>query len=180
MSDNPVVPTTRTSERKRASSKRSANQEADKPRHSAKAYAVWLLSRREYSAAMLEKKLLLRGYAAEETQEAMRFVLEHNYQSDERYAGMKARGTAHRAGDWKISMMLMQKGIDEQTAKEQIAELLPEEERAAQVAKAKFAVQVGFGGITPELSQKIWRYVAYRGFGSKAIKHALHCLKQET
>jgi regulatory protein len=150
----------------------------EKPKQSAKAYAVWLLSKREYSAATLQKKLLKRGYAAEETAAALQFLRAHNYQSDTRYAGMKARSTAHRAGDWKIAMALAQQGIDEDLAKEQIAELAPEDERAVQSAAAKFAGQVADEGMTPQLAQKIWRYLGYRGFSGQAIKHALNVLKE--
>ena len=177
MHDKADISYSRTSER--PARKRSKSGDAEKPRHSVKAYAAWLLSKREYSAAMLQKKLLARGYDAEETAAALHFLREHNYQSDARYAGMKARSTAHRAGDWKISMALAQQGIAEELAKEQVAELLPEEERAAQAAHAKFFRQASTEGMTPELAQKIWRYLSYRGFGGKAIKHALDMLKQE-
>jgi regulatory protein len=177
MHDKTAVQYSRTSERARCKTRKSKTQE--KPRHSAKAYAVWLLSKREYSAATLQKKLLMRGYDAEETAAALQFLQENNYQSDARYAGMKARSTAHRAGDWKISRQLVQKGIAEDLAKEQIAELPPEEERAAQAAKAKFLQQVIEDGMPPELVQKIWRHLGYRGFSSHAIKHALTCLLHE-
>ena len=35
----------------------------EKPAHSSKSYAVWLLSRRDYSAGILRNKLVLRGCA---------------------------------------------------------------------------------------------------------------------
>lgn len=178
MHDKPGILYSRTSDR--ASRKTRQDKAAEKPRQSAKAYAAWLLSRREYSAATLEKKLLTRGYDAEETAAALQFLREHNYQSDARYAGIKARSTAHRAGDWKIAMALAQQGISEELAKDQIAELLPEEARAAQSAGAKFTRQVTEQGLTPELKQKIWRYLGYRGFSSIAIKHALDHLKLQS
>ncbi|MDQ9169533.1 regulatory protein RecX [Oxalobacteraceae bacterium R-40] len=177
MQDKTDVRYSRTSER--SPGKTRGSKTPEKPRHSAKAYAIWLLSKREYSAATLRKKLLARGYDAEETATAMQFLQENNYQSDSRYAGMKARSTAHRAGDWKISRQLVQKGVAEELAKEQIAELPPEDERAAQAANAKFLQQVIEAGMSPELSQKIWRYLGYRGFSSHAIKHALTCLRHE-
>lgn len=177
MHDKADIRYSRTSER--ASRNARGNKVSEKPKHSAKAYAVWLLSKREYSAATLHKKLLARGYDAEEVTAVMRFLQEHNYQSDARYAGMKARSAAHRAGDWKITQSLAQQGIDENLAKAQFAELLPEEERAAQVVGAKFSKQIIEGGMTPELAQKIWRYLGYRGFSGKAIKHALNTLKDK-
>lgn len=178
MSDKADIRYSRTSERRVKETNK--KQPAEKPKHSAKAYAVWLLSRREYSAATLQMKLLRRGYDAHETASAMQFLQDHQYQSDARYAGMKARGTAHRAGDWKIAVALAQQGISEDLAKEQIAELPPEGDRAAQAASAKFSKQVAEEGMTPELAQKIWRYLGYRGFRSEAIKHALNLLKEAT
>jgi SOS response regulatory protein OraA/RecX len=178
MPDKTDIHYSRTSERW---PRKERTRSAEKPKQSATAYAVWLLSRREYSAALLQEKLLARGYASDEVSATMRFLHENNYQSDTRYAGMKARNTAHRAGDRKIAMLLAQKGIAEDLASAQIAELLPEEERAAQAASAKFAQQVtAEKGISPELAQKIWRHLGYRGFSGKAIKHALNVLKEET
>lgn len=177
MHDKTDIRYSRTSER--ASRKPRGNKTEEKPRHSAKAYAVWLLSKREYSAAGLHRKLLARGYAAEEIEAATLFLQEHNYQSDERYAGMKARSVAHRAGDWKIAQSLAQQGIDEHLAKAEIADLLPEEDRAAQAACAKFSRQLDQAGMTPEVAQKIWRHLGYRGFSGKAIKHALNTLKEK-
>lgn len=74
-------------------------------------------------------------------------------------------------------MALAQQGIDDALVQQQIAELLPEEQRAAQAAQAKFSRQVSISGLPPELAQKIWRYLRYRGFGGKAIKHALDLLQ---
>jgi regulatory protein len=167
---------TRTSDKRRF--KPTERKKPEKPPHSSRSYAVWLLSKREYSAATLRQKLLTRGYSAEETDEAMQFVQTNNYQSDERYAGMKARSTAHRAGNRKISMALAQKGIDENTAKEQIAELAPEEERAVQAAISKFSRHVSAEGMTADLQKKVWRFLGYRGFSGKAIKAAIDRLKE--
>lgn len=177
MSDKTDIQYSRTSDRP---SRKTRTSSGEKPKQSAVAYAVWLLSKREYSATVLKEKLLARAYPSDEVDAAMRFLQENNYQSDARYAGMKARGTAHRAGNLKIAMALAQKGIAEDLAKEQIAELLPEEERAAQAAKAKFAQHVAEQqGVSAELAQKIWRYLGYRGFSGKAIKYALDILKEE-
>lgn len=176
MHDKSDIVYSRTSER--ASHRTNNSAAAEKPAQSAKSYAIWLLSKREYSAAALQQKLLKRGYDPEETAITLQFLREHNYQSDTRYAGMKARSAAHRAGDWKIAAALAQQGIEEDVAKEQIAELLPEHERAAHSAAAKFSRQVEQEGMTPQLAQKIWRYLGYRGFSSHAIKHALTMLKE--
>lgn len=166
----PLSKTNRTSERVQ----KQKSFEKTKPRHSSKSYAVWHLSRREYSAAELRQKLILRGYSEDEANEAMAFVQANNYQSDERYAGMKARTTAHRAGNRKIQMALKAKGVDESVAQSQIAILAPESERAIEAAE-KFR-KLATHGMTRELSAKIWRFLSYRGFSSDAIKFALQNL----
>lgn len=167
---------TRTSDKKRFHNSDPADKNA-KPKQSSKRYAVWLLSRREYSAAELRTKMIMRGYTAEEADEAMAFVTEHQFQSDERYAGMKARSTAHRAGNRRIAMVLKQKGIEEEIATSQIASLAPEDERAIEAA-SKFRRQIAEAGMTQELSQKIWRFLSYRGFSSQAIKAAMAALSR--
>lgn len=179
MHDKDAPHFTRTSDRASRKVQVQKSGASEKPKQSAKAYAVWLLSKREYSAVNLEKKLLARGYENEEIEATMRFLQDNNYQSDVRYAGMKARSTAHRAGNWKIARSLSQQGIDESLAEAQIAELLPEEERAMHAASSKFSKLLAENGMTQELAQKIWRHLGYRGFSSKAIKHALDCLKNE-
>lgn len=166
---------TRTSDRRRRKAD-SFSAKKEKPRQSSKSYALWHLSRREMSAAELRKKIVLRGYSEEEADEAMAFVRANNYQSDERYAGMKARSVAHRAGNRKIQMDLRTKGVDAVVAQAQIETLAPEGERAID-ASEKFR-KLAAEGITRELNAKIWRYLSYRGFSSDAIKQALHALAQ--
>lgn len=164
---------TRSSDRRRQKTG-SLSAKKEKPRHSSTSYAIWHLSRREFSAAELRKKLILRGYSEEEADEAIAFVQANNYQSDERYAGMKARATAHRAGNRKIQMVLRTKGVDDAVAQAQI-DILPAEDERAIDAIEKFRKQVT-EGVTRELSAKVWRYLSYRGFSADAIKRALRAL----
>lgn len=166
---------TRTSDRRGARTRGGA-QEKQKPRQSSKSYAVWHLSRREYSAVELRRKIVQRGYTEQEADEAMAFVQEHNYQSDDRYAGMKARSTAHRAGDRKIEMALKTKGIAVEVAQAQIETLAPEHERAVEAVE-KFR-RLAEGGVSRELQAKVWRYLGYRGFSPDAIRRALDALAQ--
>lgn len=167
--------TMRTSDRKKPGTDASRGKK-EKPSQSSKSYAVWHLSRREFSAAELRKKIILRGYSEEEADEAIAFVQANNFQSDERYAGMKARSTAHRAGNRKIQMVLRTKGVDETVAQAQIETLAPEAERAVE-ATERFR-KLAAGGVTRELSAKVWRYLSYRGFSPDAIKQALQRLSQ--
>jgi regulatory protein len=162
---------TRSSERRKAA----APGGRDKPAQSAKAYAVALLARQDYSAAALRSRLERRGYAPEEIEDAMAFVIGNNYQNDSRYAEIRSRGSANRAGNLRIEMTLRQKGIDPELAKAQVRQLEPEEERVVHAA-AKFRTQLQKTGMTPELKMKIYRFLAYRGFSAKAIRVAIESL----
>lgn len=167
---------TRTSERKRAPLARpEPGAKREKPAQSPKAYAVWLLSRQDYSAASLRRKLAGRGYEDAEIDDAMAFVVDNKYQNDERYAEQRSRGAENRAGNLRIEMTLRQKGIEAELAKAQVKQLAPEEERVVHAA-SKFRDQVRKNGMTQELKMKIYRFLAYRGFSSKAIRVGIESL----
>ena len=145
--------------------------EKRKPK-SAKSYVVWLLSRQEYSAASLRDKLLSKEFSVEEVSAAIAFVQEHGFQSDERFAASKARSNSTRQGNWRVKQELLKKGIPEDIAQAQLDALPPEEERLARVISR-------FQGkeFTSELKQKIYRFLAQRGFSSRSIKTAFSILK---
>lgn len=146
-----------------------------KPNHSSKSYAVFLLSKREYSAANLRKKIVDRGYSEDEADDALSFVIAHKYQCDERYAGMKSRNIEMRSGNSKVLLTLKSKGIDEEIAIAQISDLLPESERAIAVAQ-KFKRLIGEFGPDLKLKAKIYRFLGSRGFSPRSIKDAMDSL----
>jgi len=167
---------TRTSDRKRTPAARpEPGAKREKPAQSAKSYAVWLLARQDYSAASLRRKLSSRGYDDSEIDEAMAFVIDNKYQNDERFAEQRSRGSEHRAGNLRIEMSLRQKGIAAGLAKAQVQQLAPEEERVLH-AVGKFRDQVRTKGMTQEMKMKIYRFLAYRGFSSKAIRAGIESL----
>jgi regulatory protein len=165
---------TRTSDRK-SLYKKAPEGPREKPAHSSKPYAVWLLSRRDYSAGILRNKLVLRGYDADEANVAMSFVIANGYQNDERYAESLARTLSRRAGNSRLLMTMSQKKIDPATAVLKLGTLVPESERVIDVA-AKFRKDVAAGGMTQKLQQKIYRFLAYRGFSGESIKIAMQSL----
>ena len=147
----------------------------EKPAQSAKAYAVWLLARQDYSATALRRKLASKGYDETEVEDAMAFVIGNRYQDDGRFAEQRSRGIENRAGNRRIEMTLRQKGIDAELAKLQVQQLAPEEERVLH-AVAKFQAQVKRDGMSQELKMKIYRFLAYRGFSSRAIRAGIESL----
>lgn len=165
---------TRTSDRKHLY-KKMPDGPREKPAHSSKSYAVWLLSRRDYSAGILRSKLVLRGYSTEEADEALVFVIANGYQNDERYAESLARSLSRRAGNSRLLMTMKQKKIDPATSILQLEALAPESERVIEVV-AKFKKDVAAQGMTQKLQQKIYRFLAYRGFSGDAIKTAMQSL----
>lgn len=166
----------RTSDRKRQpATPRDPAAAREKPAQSAKAYAVWLLARQDYSAAALRRKLASRAYDDSEVEDAMAFVIGNRYQDDSRFAEQRSRGIENRAGNKRIEMTLRQKGIEADLAKSQVRQLAPEEERVLH-AVAKFQSQVKRDGMTQELKLKIYRFLAYRGFSPKAIRVGIESL----
>ena len=165
---------TRTSDRK-SLYRKAPDGPREKPAHSGKSYAVWLLSRRDYSAGILRNKLVLRGYSPEEADEAMAFVIANGYQNDERYAESLARTLSRRAGNSRLLMTMSQKKIDPATAILKLDTLALESERVIEVA-AKFRKDVAAEGMTQKLQQKIYRFLAYRGFSGDSIKIAMKSL----
>ncbi|WP_194713547.1 regulatory protein RecX [Noviherbaspirillum soli] len=167
---------TRTSDRKRKPvTPREPGAPPEKPAQSAKAYAVWLLARQDYSATALRRKLGSKSYDETEVEDAMAFVIGNRYQDDGRFAEQRSRGIENRAGNRRIEMTLRQKGIDAGLAKSQVQQLAPEEERVLH-AVAKFQAQVKRDGMSQELKLKIYRFLAYRGFSSKAIRAGIESL----
>ncbi|MEG2899657.1 MAG: regulatory protein RecX [Massilia sp.] len=147
-----------------------------KPKQPAHQYAGWLLSKREYSAAVLRRKLVLRGYSEQEADDALILLQGLNYQSDERYAEMKTRQIEPRVGDARVALTLRQKGIDEQLTKATIEQMEPEDERVVVVVE-KFRKDIAQTGMTQELRQKVYRFLAYRGFSGHSINIAMEHLK---
>jgi regulatory protein len=147
-----------------------------KPNHSSQSYAVWLLSKREYTASALRKKLVLRGYSDDEADTAMTYVQSKNYQSDERYAALKSRGIERRTGNARVVMTLKSKGIDEDMARAQIVDLDPEENRALLLVE-KFAKYLEDGRLPQAVAQKAYRFLASRGFSSSSVNYALKNLQ---
>ena len=166
---------TRTSDKKSLYKRPEPGAPREKPAQSCKAYAGWLLSRRDYSAGVLRNKLVLRGYDAQEADEAMAFLILNNYQSDERYAHSLAQSLARRAGNRRLLMTMGQKKLDPAIAAGQLEHIAPESERVLLVVE-KFRKDVAVDGLGTKLQQKIYRFLAYRGFSGDSIKIAMKFL----
>jgi regulatory protein len=142
------------------------------PKRSAKSYALWLLSRREYAAKELLTTLTNRGYPQDEAETAVTSMQGYGFQDDNRYAEMKARASSRRSGNRRVTMVLVEKGVSKELAAQQLDELEPEPERALRLVQ-KFEGKP----LDEALKGKVWRFLAYRGFSTDAIKASLGHLK---
>jgi regulatory protein len=135
-------------------------------------YVVWLLGRREHSEHELRKRLAQRGCEPHEIDDAITFVKSYGYQSDQRYASMKARVEARRHGNRRVQFALASKGVAKDEIEEQISALAPESDRAI-AAVNRFEGQV----LDQKLKQKVWRFLGSRAFSSSAIRAAIDHLQ---
>lgn len=82
---------------------------------SAKAKAIDYLSRREYSRLELKRKLLQKGYLAEEVELALEDLVQHGWQSDTRFSESFIHLRARQGyGPIKIGLELRQRGVAEE------------------------------------------------------------------
>ncbi len=168
-------PTSELEETRTSSRRRTISEAKHKKLGPIKNYAVWLMGRQDYSAADLERRFAMKGYPAKEIQDCMRFLKDNALQSDERFAGNRARTKERRQGNRRIAMDLKTKGIDQELIAGAVETLGEEKERAIGVVQ-KFAGK----DVTQELKTKAWRFLAARGFGSDSIKAALSALQEQS
>jgi len=142
------------------------------PQQSAKSYALWLLSRREWSAKELHQRLKLKGYEEPDIEACLALLEQHGLQSDSRFAHSRVRSKASQLGNRRLRQDLAAKGISADLVSESLEEAGDELERARAAARR-------FEGKewTPELQAKAWRFLMSRGFGSDAIRQTLKSLK---
>jgi len=142
------------------------------PQQSAKSYALWLLSRREWSAKELRQRLKLKGYEEPDIEACLALLEQHGLQSDTRFAHSRVRSKASQLGNRRLRQDLAAKGISADLVSESLEEAGDELERARAAAR-RFEGKAW----TPELQAKAWRFLMSRGFGSDAIRQTLKSLK---
>lgn len=137
--------------------------------------AVSLLSRREHSRRELESKLLKRfGPGLKEIQAVIQELVEKNWQSDSRFAASYIRYRSQKGiGPIRLRNELLERGIDSYTVEEVMSEAgLDWFELALVVAKRKSTGQVS----DVQASNKLFRFMLYRGFESEQIRYAMRLL----
>ena len=143
------------------------------PPQNVKHYVAWLLSRQDYSEKQLHAKLKQRNVPKDEADAAVIFMQQHGFQDDARYAGSRVGQLAPKVGNRRLVADLQSKGIDPDVIADKLALVGPESERVL-AACQRFVGKP----LDPSLKAKVWRYLAYRGFGPGAIQQALAHLRQ--
>lgn len=133
--------------------------------------AINLLSRREYSRHELYQKLEPRTSNEDFLEQLLDKLIEAGYQSDERFAESFLRSRTHRGlGKMRIERELKEKGIDRD---------LIEQVMGSEVDWFDLAFQCGLKksqsiDLTDyKAKQKLFRFIAYRGFTMDQIQYAL-------
>ena len=124
--------------------------------------ALRSVSRREQTAAGLDRRLRRRGVAPAVRRETVERLEEVGLVDDERYALRRAESLAERGhGDASIAWRLAREGVAEEDAAKAVGALEAEHERARRIVAAR-----GAGPATA-------RELARRGFGAEAVEDAL-------
>jgi regulatory protein len=169
----------RTSDKPSTYKKHDPAKPRQKPKRPAHQYAGRLLLKREYSAAVLRQRLVVRGYSEEEADAALELLQRINFQSDQRFAELTGHQLEHRKGNAQVAVTLKQKGIADDLATAVIEQMQPEEDRVLRVVE-KFRKDVVESGMTHALKKKIYDFLKRRGFSSKSIQFAVtHLTKNE-
>lgn len=146
--------------------------ERGKPERSAEATALALLAGREHSRLELRRKLLQRGYEAEDIETALSRMAEYGYLDDTRAAAARlASGLRKGHGPGRIRADLRDAGLDGSSLNAQA--------EAAAVdwcAEARRVAGKRFGDAPPTDYQE-WarraRFLQARGYDSETIRKAL-------
>lgn len=81
-------------------------------------YSIYLLGRRDYSVKELKKKFKEKEYEESDVKEVLDYLIEHEYQSDEKFARSFINSKLNaKIGFSKIkSLLIYEKGIDKELA----------------------------------------------------------------
>lgn len=137
------------------------------PKGSARDACFRLLARREYSRKELHDLLLRRGHETAAIDEALAWLAEEGYQSDERYAVSMVRYKGRRQGGRRLRQDLARAGVGEEAATAAMAQAGSEVVRCVAVLRRH-------EGKTPDAAARarITRWLAGRGFDFDTIRKA--------
>lgn len=148
--------------------------DAEKPR--AHIRALRWLTRRDYSVFELQTRLAAEGYSTAEIDDALTWLQDGQWQSDERFAGSLARRRAGAYGSRLIRAELEQHRV----AGESISEALSAMEQTdAQRAWSWLEKRSRGAALTTENRARWFRALLARGFSPDDIKEAFRMLAEQ-
>lgn len=140
--------------------------------------ALRLLNYRERSIKELEERLLEKDYSPPTINAVIKRLKELDLLNDKKFARLWARSRIRfkPRSAWLISRELREKGIEEEVIQEVVEEeLTPEQELEAAMSLAEKQVRRYRGEDTEKVHEKLFAFLARRGFSSDMI---WKCLKK--
>ncbi len=148
-------------------------------------YALFLLSRQDYTVFTMSKALKKKGYSASEREDALDFLTKHGLVDDRRYVYNYIIFKKESYGRIRMRNFLYKKGISSDLFDEVYQEYqndsdenLEDSERQVAVELAKKKLEL-FGLSSAEdicdakIKNKVLSALARKGFGYDTAKHAL-------
>ena len=124
--------------------------------------------------------LARKQFTPDQIQDALSYLIEHRYLNDDSFAESFIREKInHKDGPFKIKQMLFQKGIAPEISNRLIMELYPTEiqqENAALLMQQKLRNAGPAAKLGPLQREKLFRFVASRGFNRYVIIQAFKSL----
>lgn len=143
-----------------------------RPRGTARDRALRLLAVRWRSEAELRMRLRMAGFPTEEIDEALAGLDRAGLVDDERFAREMVRDQAirRRASNRAMTAALRQKGVSAAVAAEAVGEAGGDDERAAELARARAPRLAGLG---PEAAyRRLYGLLLRRGYGPSVARDA--------
>lgn len=142
--------------------------------------AVFYLARFARTSKQVADYLKRKEFTPEQIQDALVYLKEHRYLNDDSFAESFIREKiSHKDGPFKIKQMLFQKGIAPDISNRLIAELYPvevQQENAALLMRQKMSSRKSASSLERAEREKLFRFVASRGFNRYVIIQAFKSL----
>lgn len=162
----------RTRDRRRKTAETASPEPSVETRRSARDQALSLLEYADRTEKELVRKLQERGYAWEEIQDAVSFLLEYRYLDDRAYADRYVRARSSRKSRRQLQAELEQKGIASQLIQAALEEETVDEEGQIRRFLEKKGCHPG-EKLEPQQLRRITAALARKGFSYDQIRSVM-------
>jgi regulatory protein len=140
-------------------------------------YALRLLTGRDYTAARLKQKLVVREVSGQDCEDVILRLQREGWLDDVRYAGRFAESalSSGRYYGVRLRLEMRRRGFDSNVVDEALAPLLAESDEISEVRSAAERRYPGFSysAATDRDKRRLVGFLQRRGFGFSAIMRAL-------